>query len=144
MWTYFMSRTTRFSKLRQAHIRLGRKGEMLAYRLLKTVGMDILLRNFRGPHGEIDLIARDGAILCFVEVKTRRRSTRSRPADAVTREKKTHIIRTAERYLKQIGNPPIIHRYDIIEVIVSGTTPIDIRYWPNEFSTSDIKSRRLY
>ena len=76
-----------FAKRRSAHIRLGEKGERLARRLVINLGMEILARNYRGPHGEIDLIARDGVALCFIEVKTRRYSKRSRPADAVTLEK---------------------------------------------------------
>ena len=82
--------------------------------------MCIIQRNYVGPRGEIDIIARDGSVLCFVEVKTRRRSVKSRPADSVTSEKKKRIIRTAKRYLAQLGNPSIIYRFDIVEIIFSG------------------------
>ena len=97
--------------------------------------MEIVFRNYSGPHGEIDIVARDGSILCFVEVKTRRHSVISRPADSVTPEKQKRIIRTANRYLMQLGNPQIIYRFDVIELVFSDRRPIDIRFWPNEFSS---------
>ena len=131
-----IARKRSFSKLRRAHLRLGKKGEDLACRLLINLGMEIIHRNYRGPHGEIDIIARDGSILCFVEVKTRRHSARSRPADAITDKKKTRIIRTANRYLRQLGNPCVAYRFDVVEVVFSGHNVIDVRHWPNEFSFS--------
>ena len=127
--------THSFSRLRSAHLRLGKRGEDLAYRLLINLGMEVLQRNYLGKTGEIDIVARDGSILCFIEVKTRRRSARSRPADAVTKEKQKRIIRTAKSYLRQIGNPGIIYRFDIVELVVNGHKPIEGRYWPNEFSS---------
>src|SRR2546421_87475 len=60
---------------------LGQEGERAAARFLRKYrGMRILMRNYRGPAGEIDLIARDGDVLVFVEVKTRRAGI---PAEAV-------------------------------------------------------------
>ena len=127
-----------FSQLRNAHLRLGKKGEYLACRLLKNLGIELIYRNYSGPRGEIDIIARDGSTLCFVEVKTRRRSLKSRPADAVTLEKKRRIIRTARRYLRQLGNPSIVYRFDIVEMVFTGRKLAEARYWPNEFSPSDL------
>ena len=126
-----------FLQLRNAHIRLGRKGERLACRLVKNLGMEVIHQNYLGPHGEIDIIARDMSILCFIEVKARRRSSKSRPADAVTPEKKRRIIRTAKRYLNQLGNPPVIYRFDIIELVFGGHIPKEVRYWSNEFSSNE-------
>lgn len=54
---------------------LGRFGEEAAVRYLRSIGMDVLERNWRCPHGEIDVVARSGTTLVFCEVKTRR-STR--------------------------------------------------------------------
>ena len=107
----------------------------MACRLLKNLGMEILQRNYTGSRGEIDIIARDGSTICFIEVKTRRRSPRSRPADAVTTRKKRKIVRTAEQYLRRIGSPPVVFRFDIIEIVFSGRKLLDTRYWTNEFST---------
>ena len=131
-------RKKKFSELRKAHILFGQKGEKIACDLLQNLGLTILHRNFRGPHGEIDIIARDQAVLCIVEVKTRHRSPFSRPADAVTLKKKQNIVKTANRYLRQLGRPSIIYRFDIVEVIFNQRRLIDIRYWPNEFSASEL------
>ena len=51
-----------FAVRRSAHLRLGRRGERLAQRLLRELGLDLLVRNYRGPNGEIDLVARDGEV----------------------------------------------------------------------------------
>ncbi len=120
-----------------AHLKLGVKGERLATRLLRALDIEILHRNFRGPHGEIDIVARDGIVLCFVEVKTRRSSVFSRPVDAVDDTKKRRIVTTADRYLRRIGHPRATYRFDIVEITVDNDRPVDVRYWPNEFSRGD-------
>ena len=67
-----------FRRRKAAHLRLGQRGKRLAVVLCKQLGMNVLHQNYLGPHGEIDIVARDGAALCFVEVRTRHRSGRSR------------------------------------------------------------------
>ena len=69
-------------------------------RYLKKRGMRILLRGYRTANGEIDLIARDGDVLVFVEVKTRRRG---QPAEAVTLEKRRRITLATLHFLKRQG-----------------------------------------
>jgi putative endonuclease len=122
-----------FGKRRAAHLRLGTRGERIAVRLLRELGLDVLARNYGGPHGEIDIVARAGTTLCFVEVKTRHHRTNSRPADAVGREKRRRIIRTAHQYLRELGFPSLVYRYDIVEVILVGRRVTDLRYWRNAF-----------
>lgn len=133
---------TSMARARAAHLRLGRRGERCACRLLRAMGLTVLTRNLAGPHGEIDIVARDGGVLCFVEVKTRRRSLRSRPADAVTDTKKWRIARTAHRYLRLLGHPPVIYRYDIVEVIFLQGRLHDLRYWPGAFNEDDARRGR--
>jgi len=130
-------RKLRCSELRAAHLRLGERGERLAARLLRELGMEILTFNYAGPHGEIDIVGRDGLMLCFVEVKTRQPSSRSRPLDAVTAKKKWHIVRTAERYLRQIGHPDIAYRFDVIEVVIQGWRLREIRHLPAAYGSGD-------
>ncbi len=137
-------RKKKFAYLRNAHIRFGQKGEKTACHLLKNLDIDILHRNYRGPHGEIDIIARDQSVMCFVEVKTRHRSRFSRPADAVTLKKKQSIIKTANRYLRQLGHPSIIYRFDVIEIIFTQKKLTELRYWPNEFSPSELNQAIYY
>ena len=124
-----------FRRRKAAHLRFGARGERLAQRLLVDLGLEVLTTNYAGPHGEIDIVARDGLILCFVEVKSRRRVVRSRPAEAVNAEKKEHIVRTAKRYLRQIGRPSIAYRFDLVELVFSGLTVHEAYYYPGAFSS---------
>ena len=125
-----------FRKRRAKHLTLGRRGESIAASLLRELGLQVLVRNYTTPAGEIDIVARDRDMLCFVEVKTRHRAIHSRPADAVGRDKKRRIARTAHRYLKEIGRPPLAYRFDIVEVLLENRWLRDLRYWPNAFTES--------
>jgi putative endonuclease len=120
---------------RRNHCRkLGRRGERLAVRLLTELGLEILVCNYRARRGEIDIVARDNETLCFVEVKTRRRAGRSRPGAAVGRAKQRAIVRAARQYLREIGRPPVVYRYDVVEIILARRRPADIRYRPIAFT----------
>ena len=111
--------------------RIGSEGEALARELLAGEGARILEANYRRPTGEIDIIARQGRTLLFVEVK-RRSSTRfGRPAEAVDREKQTHILRTALLYMQEKGMMDAPARFDVIEVLPDG-----IRHIENAFDAS--------
>jgi len=119
-------RNKHFARARARHLRLGRRGERLAGRALEEIGFDILTRNYRCSYGEIDLVAREGLTLCFIEVKTRRSAEFARPAAAVGREKRRRIIRAAQRYLREIGHPLIPYRFDIVEVVLHSLTVREI------------------
>lgn len=98
---------------------LGLLGEYLACRYLRQRGRRVLYRNYRGPNrGEVDVVARHGEVLSFVEVKTRTSSAFGRPADAVTQEKQRLIQRGALAWLRLLGNPPIKFRFDIMEILL--------------------------
>lgn len=92
---------------------LGREGENAAAKYLRRQGMRILKRNERNPAGEIDLIARDGDTLVFVEVKTRREGA---PADAVTPDKERCLARTAMHFLHKHRALDVRSRFDIVAV----------------------------
>ena len=77
---------------------LGERGELEAARWLRRQGFRILVRGYRTPRGEIDLIARDGDTIVFIEVKTRRQGE---PAEAVTDEKQRRLSLAAIQFLKQ-------------------------------------------
>ncbi len=119
------------SKARAAHLKLGNRGERIAERLLRMKKMDILARNYKCKAGEIDIVARDGAVLVFVEVKTRRAKSRARPAAGLTPNQKERITRAGRRYLYDIESPEIVCRYDLIEVVLSGRGVKELRHWPN-------------
>lgn len=110
---------------------LGRSGEREAAKFLRRKGMRILAKNFHGPAGEIDLIARDGDILVFVEVKTRRAGV---PAEAVTLEKQRKLTLTAMHFLRRHLALEVRSRFDIVAIIwpESAGSPA-IEHIPNAF-----------
>jgi putative endonuclease len=92
-------------------------GENVAADFLRSKGCRILARNFKAPRGgEVDIIARDGKLLLFVEVKTRHISAKIRPLDAVDKPKQALIERGANAWLKQLGTRNLPWRFDVIEV----------------------------
>ena len=92
----------------------GRWGEQQAEEMLRRKGYRILGRRLRiGLRDEIDLVARDGEILVFVEVKTRRREDFGRPLDSVDRRKRQVLSRAAVRYLRRLKYPPVCFRFDV-------------------------------
>ena len=75
---------------------------------MRGEGRKLLYRNFRSPKGgEVDLVARDGKVLSFVEVKTRTSEKFGRPLDAVDREKEKLIERGANEWLRLLGTREI-------------------------------------
>ena len=99
----------------------GDLGERAAVRYLRFRFYRILDRNFRAGGAEIDVIAKKGKTLVFVEVKTRRLEPDSadrltRPAAAVTRDKQEHIVRAAKIRLARHPSPDCSVRFDVIEV----------------------------
>lgn len=128
-----------FRRCKAVHLRFGRRGERIAVRLLKELGIEVLCCNYNGPRGELDIVGLDGGMLCFVEVKTRKPRVNSRPADAVTLRKRWAMVQTARHYLKQLDNPRLPYRFDIIEVIMTHRRLHELRYWPSEFTAQSIQ-----
>jgi putative endonuclease len=105
---------------------LGPLGEKIAARYLRRHGYRVLYRNFRAPHGgEVDIVCRDkrAKALVFVEVKTRRTLEFGEPNEAVDRAKQALIARGALAWLKLLGHPDILFRFDIAEVVFEGREP---------------------
>lgn len=97
---------------------LGQEGERLAAKFLAEKGYRIIERNYRYHRNEIDIIARDGRTLCFVEVKTRLSSAKGHPAEAVTLQKQHEIIKAAQAYLAFSTDGECDCRFDVIAVRV--------------------------
>ena len=78
-------------------------------------------RNSKGVQvtGEIDLIALDGDILCFIEVKTRRSSSFAGPLSAVDRRKQRQITRTARIYKRIFSTYDLVDRFDVVTVVIA-------------------------
>lgn len=93
----------------------------MALRQLRRCGFDILRKNYSLEHiGEIDIIARDGATLCFVEVKARHQNKTLdiQPAQAIDAKKRQRIAKCAKYYLKKHSLLHCSFRFDIVEVIL--------------------------
>jgi putative endonuclease len=123
-----------FRLARARHLRLGRRGEAAACRYLHDRGGEVLLRNYRPPAGEIDIIARDGLTLCFIEVKSRRASAAARPAAGLSRRQQRRIRRAALTYLREIGRPRLPWRFDLVEVVFGPWDIRELRHWRGHFS----------
>ncbi len=96
---------------------VGAKGEDFAVKYLAKHGYKILERNFTAPHGEIDVIAKDGKFIVFLEVKRRNNDHFGLPREAVTPEKQKTIVVCAKYWLsknKLYGTPV---RFDVVEVV---------------------------
>lgn len=96
--------------------RTGIRGETFAYWYLRRHGYRVVRRNYRAPHGhgEIDVIAWDGDVLAFVEVKTRTTSAGGPPERAVDAAKQRHLLETARAYRarSRLGEVPC--RFDVL------------------------------
>src|SRR2546426_9734474 len=101
-----------------AHLKTGRRGETLAYWYLRQAGYTIVARNRRSHlrAGELDLVAWDGSVLSFVEVKTRTSAEAGAPEAAVSRSKPKRIAKTAREDLRRLGRRPVTYRFDIVSV----------------------------
>ena len=109
----------------QARLSLGKHGEDLTCRELRRRGYAILARRYRTRWGEIDIVARDGDTLVFVEVKTRRSTGFGGPLAAVNFTKQRRLINMARSYLMGVHPPEPPCRFDVVGVIlVVGERPV--------------------
>lgn len=102
----------------RAKTSLGQTGEDDAVRVLQERGYVPIQRNFRCPEGEIDLIARQGRVLCFVEVRSRRSAVHGHPVATVGRTKQRRLARAARAFLAQhpeLSEDPI--RFDVLGLV---------------------------
>ncbi|HEX7315323.1 MAG TPA: YraN family protein [Pyrinomonadaceae bacterium] len=116
-----------------AHIDLGRRGERAAADYLCAHGYELVASNFKTGVGrnrrgaivqnEIDLVAYDGPVLCFVEVKTRRSDWYAAPEANVDLRKQRQVTRAARAYRRLLGLQNAPHRYDVVTVILPPSDP---------------------
>ena len=97
---------------------LGARGEQLAAEFLVRAGYQIVGRNHRSRFGELDLIAKEGDELVFVEVKTRIGGPETAPDESVTATKLDRLGRLAEVYLAAEGKEDAPWRVDVVAVVV--------------------------
>ena len=107
---------------------LGKRGEELACAELEKRGYVIVDRRFRTRCGELDIVARDGAVLVFVEVKARSGSNFGTPLESVTRQKQQRLSRMAASYLsvKRLSDD-VACRFDVVSILEQqGTHTIEL------------------
>ena len=98
------------------HNDVGREGEALAANFLQQKGYEIVDRNWRYGPKEIDIVARDGDTMVFVEVKTRSTLAFELPQEAVTKKKMKNLVEAADAYMIQ-NNIDLEGRFDIVAVL---------------------------
>jgi len=107
---------------------IGRLGEDLAVDWLRGHGYTLVKRNYRRRFGEVDVIARQGEYLVFIEVKTRSSGRFGSPFEAVTAKKQQQLSRIAKDYLSRYKLTDTPCRFDVLSVILPKDRPpvIDI------------------
>ena len=112
---------------------VGRIGEAAAATRLEESGLALLQRRYRRRLGEIDLIALEGELVVFVEVKARRTARYGWPAESVTPAKRRRIARVALCFLAERGWLDRPSRFDVIEVYLEGSTVKRVRHIVDAF-----------
>jgi putative endonuclease len=115
---------------------LGRAAEAAAADFLVRRGLRIVERNVRFAMGEIDLVARDGDTVVFVEVKARQAGWDEGPAAAVAWQKRRRLVRLAQLYLKWRHLGDARCRFDVVAVTVAASGVSEVRHLPAAFDTS--------
>ena len=113
---------------------VGRRGEEEAARFLQKRGFAILDTNVRSRFGEIDLVARDGKTLVFVEVKARREGEGDPPQASVTEFKQRRLAQLAQHYLKWKRLGEVSCRFDVVAVTLDARDRVKtLRHLPAAF-----------
>ena len=95
---------------------IGRWGEEIAAQFLQQKGYEILQRNVRTPYGELDIVARCGATIVFVEVKTRTSSSFGLPEISVGPRKIRHLLDSAQSFMQLYAGTEQTWRVDVIAI----------------------------
>ena len=116
---------------------LGNYGELLAKQYLQEKGFQILDENYRNKLGEIDLIAKDGHTVCFIEVKTRQSIEQGQPYEAVNTWKIRKLSQMATFYLKhKFHTIEVNSRFDVISIVDDKKNPPAIQHIKNAFDST--------
>jgi putative endonuclease len=103
---------------RLSRVKLGRLAEDAAVSYLFNSNYDVFLRNYRCKEGEIDILAWDGSVLCFVEVRARTGAEHGSPLESIGAQKKARLIKAARDFLHlQWEGPLPVMRFDAVGVV---------------------------
>ena len=116
-----LARHQRRKRILNADQAAGRRGEDLAHRYLQKRGFTVIARNYRARSGiaELDIVAKDGETLVFVEVKARSSDKYGPPDRAVGEEKRRRLFRGAREYVRRAGADWEHVRFDLVSVVLS-------------------------
>lgn len=117
---------------------VGNRGEQIAADYLLREGFQILERNWRYGRGELDIIAMDGKVMVFVEVKTLKDLTQGQPDRAIVKKKRAMLWGTAGAYMEKVGHDWEI-RFDFISIHLKTDDSFKIThhkdaFWPMTLS----------
>jgi putative endonuclease len=135
---------------------LGRRGEELAAAYLRQIGYHLVAANFSLPVGrnrnqavinaEIDLVAYEADVLCFIEVKTRASDWFAAPSVNVDLRKQRQITRAARAYRRKFGLMEAVYRYDVVSIVLpTGTdkeSDVEIELLRNFWQDEKFRSHR--
>ena len=118
--------------MKQSRKSFGAWGEKVAADYLEAQGYEILNHNVTTPYGEIDIIAQRDQVIVFVEVKTRSSASFGFPEEAITAEKKKHLVESAQTYMQENPHLDGDWRIDVIAICSfrRGERP-EIRHFEN-------------
>ena len=114
---------------------VGKQGEEAAAACLRQRGYRILQRNAKSRFGEIDIVALDGDVLCFVEVKTRRSAAFGEAAAAVPAAKQRQIERAALDFARKRGMTRADCRFDVVAVSLAAEGQPQVEVFPGAFES---------
>lgn len=117
----------------ETRLNLGRNGEDSAARYLKKHRYVILDRGVRLLRGEIDIVARDGSTIVFIEVKTRKGLGYGSPSASVTAAKRRQVRRIAQYYLVRHGLGAEFCRFDVISILVDEAGSVRLEHLKDAF-----------
>ena len=117
--------------------RLGEHGEKLAVGYLRRKRYRILKTNFRNRFGEIDIIARQGDVLCFIEVKTRRSTETGEPLESIDNRKQRQIFKTATAFLQKRNLLDSHVRFDALGIKMGPAGTVEYELIDNAMDFSD-------
>lgn len=115
---------------------IGELGERVAARFLERAGYRILERNWRAGRLELDLVARDGGTIVFVEVKARRPGPQD-PSEAVDRRKRSRVRKAAARWIATRPDRAVEYRFDVVAVTLGPGRRAIVRHDVGAFTGDD-------
>ena len=104
-------------------LELGKQGEALAFEELTRLGYKNIIKNYRCRLGEVDLVARDGDVLVFIEIKTRKGRSLGPAKEAVNLRKQKQLSKVALNYMKQNNCDEVSARFDVVAVAMERGQP---------------------